>query len=94
MTSHRITSPHTVFFFFFVRRRIEKERDEGLRGVARATLQELEESLYQGLDLVSAEREHPGIKPQADTGNLSTRVMTVMTDAVLVSCHFACLVSL
>lgn len=36
------------------------------------TLNELEESLSQGLALVSPEREHPGIKPQADTGKYPT----------------------
>lgn len=51
------------------RKRIEREKDEGLRDAARETLKELEESLSQGLALVSSEREHPGIKPQADTGN-------------------------
>lgn len=51
------------------RKRIEREKDKALRDAARATLKELEESLSQGLALVSSEREHPGIKPQADTGN-------------------------
>eukprot|EP00903_Cladosiphon_okamuranus_P016992 g15661.t1 len=49
------------------RKRIEREKDKGLRDAARATLRELEESLSQGLALVPSEREHPGIKPQADT---------------------------
>eukprot|EP00752_Nemacystus_decipiens_P005355 g4856.t1 len=49
------------------RKRIEREKDKGLRDAARVALEELEESLSQGLALVSSDREHPGIKPQADT---------------------------
>lgn len=52
------------------RKHIEGEKDKGLRDAARVTLRELEESLSQGLALVSSDREHPGIKPQADTGKL------------------------
>ncbi|CAM9575627.1 unnamed protein product [Ectocarpus sp. 12 AP-2014] len=46
--------------------RIEREKDRGLRDAARATLVQLRESLSQGLALVAAERQHRGIKPQAD----------------------------
>ncbi|CAB1101046.1 unnamed protein product [Ectocarpus sp. CCAP 1310/34] len=48
--------------------RIEREKDRGLRDAARATLVQLRESLSQGLALVAAERQHRGIKPQADRG--------------------------
>lgn len=51
------------------RKRIEREKDKKLRDAARDTLDELEESLSQALALVSSGKEHPGIKPQANTGN-------------------------
>lgn len=57
------------------RKRAEREKDKGLRDSARVALEELKESLSQGLALVSSQREHPGIKPQADTGTVHTAVL-------------------
>ncbi|CAM9674948.1 unnamed protein product, partial [Ectocarpus sp. 8 AP-2014] len=59
--------------------RIEREKDRGLRDAARATLVQLRESLSQGLALVAAERQHRGIKPQADRA-------AALLDEVLEAC--------
>ncbi|CAM9933789.1 unnamed protein product [Scytosiphon promiscuus] len=48
------------------RQRLEREKDKELRDAAGVTLAELEETLSRALDLIAAQRQHPGIKPQAD----------------------------
>lgn len=50
------------------RQRLAREKDKELRDAARVTLVELEETLSQGLALIASQRQHPGIKPQADKG--------------------------
>lgn len=49
----------------------EREKDEELRSLAQAVLPELEDTLSRGLALVDEQREHSGIKPQADRGESS-----------------------
>lgn len=48
--------------------RVEREKDQEVRKVARLTLAELRETLAQALSLLGDRTDHPGIKPQADDG--------------------------
>lgn len=53
------------------RKRLEAEHDKCLRDKARLALVQLEEMLSRGLTLIEGNREHPGIKAQADRGAYS-----------------------
>lgn len=65
------------------RKQLERETDKKLRDVAAGALKELEDTFSQGLALVAEDREHSGIKPQADRGKDSSGVYySVKTVAV------------
>lgn len=58
----------TICRFFLTRKQLAQEKDKELRGVAAEALKELEETFSKGMALVAENREHSGIKPQADRG--------------------------
>lgn len=57
-----------AFVAFPKRKKLEREKDKELRGVAAEALKELEDTFSVGLALVADHRDHSGIKPQADRG--------------------------